>query len=750
MGSSLTFIGKQANQGNTALAGRGVDPKIPTRMPTRTPKQRVALVGTGFVAKIHLEVLRQCRGVEVVALVDPVLERARELASEWRIERVHGSVAELLEKGGIDAAHVLVPPDAHAEVTEALLRGGVHVLVEKPMATTSADVEALAETARRHDVVLGVNHSQLGHPVVQRLEADVGRGALGRLQQVHVVHSVPLRQLDSGDVSHFMFRSEANILLEQAVHPLSIVQRLLGRCLELTAGVEPALRLPTGEPFRDTWTLSLRCERGTAVVFLAFGRPMQETTLHAVGTDGTARLDLTRTTYQLMRKTRWLEFWDHASNGLRNGRWLIQQGLGSAVGYGLGLFKLKPLADSYLHSMGASVASFHEAARERREPPCSATSAAQVVEMCEMAASSAGVSWQLHPRFAAPLQPSPARTGEVLITGGTGFLGRYLVPILLEAGHPVTLLVRRPEFLPESLRDSRLRLLVGDARDREAVLRAVEGVSAVVHMATCAAGPGERNEESMSAGARAVGEACLQAKVERLVFVSSTAALYLGGRDVVEGSDPPDPRPRKRAEYSRGKIAAERTLRDMEADRGLPLVIVRPAVVVGEGGVAEHSGVGLWVRDNHCVGWGMGANPLPFVLARDCADAIAKAVVAPDILGKAYNLAGPVRPTAREWIAQMRRRTGRRYHFHPQPIWSMVLIEGLKWLVKVAARRPGELPSWRDFGSRSFASELSCGDAVRDLDWNPEADRERFLEQAIPAAGASETAPSPAVAVDAS
>jgi nucleoside-diphosphate-sugar epimerase len=269
--------------------------------------------------------------------------------------------------------------------------------------------------------------------------------------------------------------------------------------------------------------------------------------------------------------------------------------------------------------------------------------------------------------FAAPVQPVAARRGEVVVTGGTGFLGRYLVPLLLAAGHPVTLLVRRPQFLPEALRDARIRVLVGDARDRDAVLRAVEGATAVVHMATCAAGPGEQPEESMSAGARAVGEACLQAGVERFVFVSSTAALYLGGRGPVRGSEAPDPRPRRRAEYSRGKIAAERTLRDLEADRGLRLVILRPAIVVGEGGSSEHSGVGLWVRDNHCVGWGLGAHPLPFVLVRDCAAAIAQSLSASDVVGKAYNLAGPVRPSARDWVALLRRRTGRDYHFHPQP-----------------------------------------------------------------------------------
>ena len=720
-------------------------------MSNRPAELRVALVGTGFIASIHLDALKRCHGVEVVALVDPVLERARDLARRYRIERVHGSVAELLETGGVDAAHVLVPPAAHAEVTAPLLAGGLHVLVEKPLAVTFDEVDDLKREAERADVVLGVNHSQLFHPCVRRLEGDLVRGRLGRLEQVHVVHSVPLRQLQSGDVSHFMFQTEANILLEQAVHPLSVVQRLLGRCLDLSARVESPLRLPTGAPFRDSWTVSMRCERGAAVVFLAFGRALQETTLTAVGTDGSVRIDLQRSTYVLNRKTRWLDFWDTASNSLTNGLRLIGQGFGGAAAYGLGLFRLRAFSDSYLQSMGDSIAGFHAAVRERRAAPCGPSAAAEVIEMCELAASSVHVSWKAHPRFSVPVQPLEPRRGEVMVTGGTGFLGRHLVPALLEAGHPVTLLVRRPDFLPERLRDARLRVLVGDVNDAEAVGRAVEGATAVIHMATCPPGPGETPEQSMSAGARVIGEACLRAGVERLVFTSSTAALYLGDDTTVRGADGPDRRPRKRAEYSRGKIAAEEVLRQLERERSLPLIILRPAIVVGEGGMLEHSGVGLWVRDNHCVGWGMGNHPLPFVLARDCATAIVKCLSAKDVVGRAYNLAGDVRWTAVDYIARLRRRTGRDYRFHPTPIWSIVFLEFLKWLIKFAARRPRELPSGRDFRSRAFRSNLDCGDAKKDLGWEPESDSGRFQEEAIPqvAVGPREPAAEPKVAKDA-
>lgn len=696
------------------------------------PKLCVALVGAGYISSIHVEALARCRDVEVVALCDPALPRARSLAKRFGIARVHGSIGELLEAGGIDAAHVLVPPDRHREVAEQLLRAGVHTLVEKPLALTSGDVAALADVAAEHGAAVGVNHNMLFHPRVRTLLADVAGGAIGRLEHLDLVHNVPLRQLDSGDTSHFMFGSEAAILLEQAVHPLSIVQRLLGRCVDVTTRLEPPRRLPTGALFYDTWSIAMRCERGTAQLTLAFGRAFSEMSVHAIGTDGSARVDLVRSTYSKVEKTKWLEFWDIALNSMRAGAGLLTQGFASAAHYGLGLFGLRKLPDAYLRSMGDSVLGFYEALRAGRELPCSAEGARQVIEMCERIADAAGVSWAKHPPFEPPLQPPAPRPGEVVVTGATGFLGRSVVPMLRAEGRPVTVLVRRPEYTPEFLRDPDIRVLVGDARDSTAVQRAVQGASAVLHMATCAAGPGEKVEDSMIAGARAVGEACLDAGVERLVFVSSTAALYLGGSESVKGSVGPDPRPSRRAEYSRGKIAAEQELGRLARERGLPLVIMRPAIVVGEGGVLNHSGVGLWVRDNHCVGWGMGRHPLPFVLVRDCARALVASVSAPGVLGKSYNLAGDVRPSAVDYVREMRRRTGRDFHFHGQPIWLIMAVEIGKWLIKVAARRPRELPSARDFRSRGFTAQLDCHDAKLELGWQPEADAARFYDEALP------------------
>ena len=158
-------------------------------------------------------------------------------------------------------------------------------------------------------------------------------------------------------------------------------------------------------------------------------------------------------------------------------------------------------------------------------------------------------------------------------------------------------------------------------------------------------------------------------------------------------------------------------------------MIVRPAIVLAPDGGFEHSGIGLWVRDNHCVGWGQGRTPLPLLLADDCAQALCSALDAAAAANRSYNLAGPVRPSAREFVRELRVRTGRDYCFHPTPLFWMWLQEALKHVVKVLARRGGALPSLRDLRSRSFRAGLDCRDAEADLGFAPEADRVRFFSR---------------------
>jgi predicted dehydrogenase/nucleoside-diphosphate-sugar epimerase len=702
-------------------------PTAPPPVDRRGSPTRTALVGSGFIADVHLQVLRGVPSVQVVAVCDPVLARAERLARKYGVPRACASVDELLQSGGVDAVHLLVPPALHGALAAQCLRAGLHVLVEKPLVLTAGEVPALAALAAQRQRVLAVNHNQTCHPAIVRLQDHLAAGRLGRLEHVALQHHVPLRQLQTGDVGHFMFQTGANILLEQGVHLFSLVYALLGGMRSVQAIAGAPRRLPNGVDFVDEWLLHVDCERGTAAVRMAFGKPWLETTVQAIGTDGSALLDLQRGSCWLRRKTRWLDFLDTGINLLRGARHLLGRAVGAVAGYGLGLFKLTFPDDPFLRGMRRSVLAFHAAVRGREPLPdaLSPAAALAVLTLCERAAAAAGVRTSPPPAPPPLPAPGPARTGEVVVLGGTGFLGRRCVQLLRAAGRPVTLVVRKPNLLPESLRDGSVRVFAGDAADPAVLAAAFAGADTVMHLATAAGDDAGSVERVMAAAVRAAGDACLHAAVRRLVYTSSTAALWLGARGTADGACGTDPKPAARSPYARGKIAAEAELRRLRG-KGCAITIVRPAIVVGPGGIPEHSGVGLWVRDNHCVGWGRGAHGLPFVLADDCAAALVAALHAPAAADRDYNLAGDVRWSAREYVAELALHTGRDYHFHATALAWMWLQEFGKWLVKVAARRPREWPSRRDFDSRSFRTVLDCADSKRDLGFRPEADPARF------------------------
>jgi predicted dehydrogenase/nucleoside-diphosphate-sugar epimerase len=704
--------------------------------PKGSAPTRVAVVGAGFIADFHLEILKDTPGVLVVSVCDADLPRAESAARRFGVSGAVGSLSEL-SADEVDVAHVLVPPHLHVAVCAQLLQQGIGVLVEKPLALSSADARKLCALAAERDLPLAVNHNAVWHPAFQRLLARLNAGEIGRAEHVRVCLSVPLRQLDAGDFSHWMFRTPRNIVFEQAPHPFAQVHALLGKVVRANTTLLSTRELQPGQLFHDRWLIAAEAERGTAEVYLAFGQDFTRSTVEVLGTDGSLEADLFHDLNAGETKTLWLDFWNAFLAGWRRGgelRRSARRTLKNYLAFTLGLAQRE---DAFFAGMRGSIRAFHAALRAGETLPAQAEIGAEVLDWCE--AATAEVS-DAEVTAEDLFTKEPARDGELVVLGGTGFIGSRVVDRLLERGVPVTAVVRRAHSLPpkilEAAKDGRVRLVRASLEDTDALREAVKGAKCVVQLATGGGATWEVIERSMVGGSLAVGEACLEHAVERMVYVSSTAALYLGADAGPEVSDAvgPDPQPDVRALYGKGKIAAERALAGLQREKRLPLVIVRPAVVLGEGTALQHSGLGLWVRDNHCVGWGAGDTPLPLVLVDDVADALVAAALheGDELHGKALNLAADTGLTAREVVAEMRRATGRDLHFHPRSLVKSQVMEIGKWIVKKVGRRPGVLfPSWRDLKSRAMVPKLSCDLARGALGWKPVEDRERFLDLAV-------------------
>jgi predicted dehydrogenase len=147
---------------------------------------RIGMVGAGAIAQIaHLPVLRKMKGVEIVGICDTDGAKARALSQRLGVADSYTDIEDLLEFGKVDAVVISTPNHLHESHVIAALAAGAHVVVERPIALTSAGVAKVlkaAEKAKRN-VLVAMNHRFRSD--VQAIQKFVLGGELGEIATVH-------------------------------------------------------------------------------------------------------------------------------------------------------------------------------------------------------------------------------------------------------------------------------------------------------------------------------------------------------------------------------------------------------------------------------------------------------------------------------------------------------------------------------------------------------------------------------------
>jgi predicted dehydrogenase len=193
-----------------------------------TQKIQLALIGCGAVTKLrHLPALAGRGDCQVIALVDANHDRAQELASQFAVPRVLSDYRETL-RAGIDAAVIALPNHLHAPVSIDFLKAGVHVLVEKPMARTVAECDAMLGASEAGRAVLAVGLMRRFMQSAQFAKRAIESGLLGRIHSFDIrdgfVFTWPL-------ASDFFFRRDSaggGVLIDTGVHTLDQLLWWLG------------------------------------------------------------------------------------------------------------------------------------------------------------------------------------------------------------------------------------------------------------------------------------------------------------------------------------------------------------------------------------------------------------------------------------------------------------------------------------------------------------------------------------------
>ena len=144
---------------------------------------RVAIIGTGMVAAAHLRAARDA-GAQVIGVLGSRPERSTEVAARWNLPIGFANLDELLDARP-DVVHVCTPNDSHVGYARAVVAAGVHLVLEKPIATGLAQARELASLVHRAGVVACVPYVYRYHPMVREIRARRLAGELGELLLIH-------------------------------------------------------------------------------------------------------------------------------------------------------------------------------------------------------------------------------------------------------------------------------------------------------------------------------------------------------------------------------------------------------------------------------------------------------------------------------------------------------------------------------------------------------------------------------------
>jgi predicted dehydrogenase len=196
---------------------------------------RTALVGCGKVGQIHAAALAGLKEAEFVAACDASGGRAEAFAACYGV-RPYTDVVTMLREARVEAALIGTPHPLHAEPAVRAAESGVHVLVEKPMAASLADSDAMLAAARKAGVTLGVISQRRLYEPVRRMKAAIGAGKIGTpALGVFIMYSWRDPSYYRSDPWRGRWDTEGGgVLVNQSPHQLDILLWLMGPAREVS------------------------------------------------------------------------------------------------------------------------------------------------------------------------------------------------------------------------------------------------------------------------------------------------------------------------------------------------------------------------------------------------------------------------------------------------------------------------------------------------------------------------------------
>ena len=193
-------------------------------------KLNTAIIGTGFMGRVHTEGVRRLGNVEVVAVAGSSDASAKKFADSIGIPKSTGDYKTLLDDPSLDAVHILTPNALHYPMSMAAMRAGKAVLCEKPLTMSSAEAKEMVKLAEKKNLPNAVCHNLRFYPVVQHVRQMILAGELGSILHAQGTYAQDWLLYDTD--YNWRIESESNGALRAmgdiGSHWMDMVQHLTG------------------------------------------------------------------------------------------------------------------------------------------------------------------------------------------------------------------------------------------------------------------------------------------------------------------------------------------------------------------------------------------------------------------------------------------------------------------------------------------------------------------------------------------
>jgi len=246
---------------------------------------RVAVLGVGSLGQHHARIAAASERTELVAVVDPSETRGREIAEKFGTQWL-ASLEEVLPQ--VEAVQIAAPTGFHHDLGLSVLKAGKHVMLEKPLAATLAEGEALlaalAEARKVHPgLIAAAGHLERFNPAVQKLRE---LGFKPRFAEATRVSPFPMRSM------------EVDVIMDVMIHDLDLLLALIGKPVK---SVE-AVGVPVLTKYADVVNARIKFEGGGfATVTASRVARKKERTLRAFGENAYASLDFAAQKLEVLR-----------------------------------------------------------------------------------------------------------------------------------------------------------------------------------------------------------------------------------------------------------------------------------------------------------------------------------------------------------------------------------------------------------------------------------------------------------------